>query len=356
MIRRIRPDQVRLGMYVTRMGGSFFGHPFWRKQFALTSQTQVNALRSSAIPYVEIDESRGVTFEDHEKALAALREGWAGPGHAMPQLEPVPNGAAAKPKPAPLQPLSPEQRRQRAERARAVRSVSRGKAFMRQMFDTTRLGEAVPVGEALELVEEIDTLFQHGEYALLEVVRMKSADEYTYLHSVAVCALMLRFARELDMPDAETRESGLAGLLHDIGKMRIPPAVLHKRGALTDAEYQQVRTHAQEGFEMLKDVPVVPEAAIQVVRLHHERIDGTGYPMGLAGDDIPLVARMGAICDVYDALTSERAYKSAWSPAAALELMRDAPGHFDAHLLGVFAQGLGMETEPQNSLGTATAC
>ena len=106
---------------------------------------------------------------------------------------------------------------------------------------------------------------------------------------------------------------------------------------------------------MLKDVTALPDVAIQVVRLHHERIDGTGYPLGLAGSDIPLIARMGAICDVYDALTSERAYKSAWSPAAALELMRDATGHFDAHLLDVFERGLGIETEPHTNRDAATA-
>jgi putative nucleotidyltransferase with HDIG domain len=329
-------------MYVRGMGGSFFSHPFWRTRFTLTTQTQVNALRNAAIPYVEIDESLGCGCEDEAPALAGLAESWAGPGHAMPELLPTPNPAAK-------QPLTPEQRRERAVRARAVRSASRAKAFMRQMFDTARLGEAVPVEEALDLVEEIDTLFQRGEHALLEVVRMKSADEYTYLHSVAVCALMLRLARELGMSDDEARECGLAGLLHDVGKMRVPAQVLHKRGALTDAEYDLVRAHAQEGFEMLKDVPNLPEAAARVAHLHHERIDGTGYPLGLAGEEIPLIARMGAICDVYDALTSDRAYKRAWTPAAAMEMMTGSHGHFDGRLLALFAQSIGLEPAAEAS-------
>jgi HD-GYP domain-containing protein (c-di-GMP phosphodiesterase class II) len=96
------------------------------------------------------------------------------------------------------------------------------------------LGNDIPVEEALKLVEEVDEMFKGGQSMLLDVVRIKTADEYTYLHSVAVCALMLKFARYLDMSAEEVRECGLGGLLHDVGKMRIPENVLHKPGSLTD--------------------------------------------------------------------------------------------------------------------------
>jgi putative nucleotidyltransferase with HDIG domain len=235
----------------------------------------------------------------------------------------------------PEAPVSPEQ-------ARAQRTVTRGKAVVQALFDSARLGQAVPVAEAMSLVAEMDDLFARGEHKLLDVIRMKTADEYTYLHSVAVCALMLKLARQLGMPESEARECGLAGLLHDVGKMRIPADVLHKRGALTDAEYVQVQAHAEEGFVMLSVVPDLPEAAMTVARLHHEKIDGTGYPLQLSGEAIPLVARMGAICDVYDALTSDRAYKQAWPPAKALEAMAGWEGHFDPSLLEAFAASVGI--------------
>ena len=117
---------------------------------------------------------------------------------------------------------------------------------------------------------------------LLDVVRMKTADEYTYLHSIAVCALMLKFARYLDMPAQEVRECGLAGLLHDVGKLRIPAAVLHKPGSLTDEEFEVVKCHARDGFQTLQGVPDLPAAALDVAHLHHEKIDGSGYPLGLS--------------------------------------------------------------------------
>lgn len=316
-------------MYIRRLGGSFFRHPFWRTRFMLTAPSDVELLRNCAIPYVEIDVSLG-----------------CGPAE---EVEPPPpaqsflvdrigeNRARQRSRPARKR-SGPMTKLERAAHARAARSVARGKAVVHALFETARLGGAVPVTEALELVEEIDDLFERGEYMLLDAVQMKTADEYTYLHSVAVCALMLKLARQLGLPAEQARECGLAGLLHDVGKMRVPAGVLHKRAALTDEEFAQVKAHAEEGFLILRDVDGLPAAAMEVARLHHEKIDGTGYPLGLAGEEIPMVAKMGAICDVYDALTSNRAYKTAWTPDKALETMAAAPGHFDAELLQSFAQ------------------
>jgi putative nucleotidyltransferase with HDIG domain len=329
VIQRIKPEQVRMGMYVRRLGGSFFRHPFWRTRFMLTAQSDVELLRNCAIPYVEIDASLG-----------------CGPADAAEPQRPAPsflvdrigeNRGRQRSRPA-IKRAGPMTRAERAAHGRAARSVARGKAVVEAMFETARLGGAVPVTEALELVEEIDDLFERGEYMLLDAVQMKTADEYTYLHSVAVCALMLKLARQLGLPTEAARECGLAGLLHDVGKMRVPAEVLHKRAALTDDEFELVKAHAEEGFLILRDVAGLPATAMEVARLHHEKIDGTGYPLGLTGEEIPMIAKMGAICDVYDALTSNRAYKAAWTPAKALETMAAAPGHFDAALLQSFAQ------------------
>ncbi len=329
MIQRIKPNQVRVGMYVRRLGGSFFRHPFWRTRFLLTAQSDVDLLRNCAIPYVEIDVSLGCgpaeEAEPQRPASSFL-------------VDRIGENRVKQRSSRAMKRAGPMTKAERAAHARAARSVARGKAVVQAMFETARLGGAVPVTEALELVEEIDDLFERGEYMLLDAVQMKTADEYTYLHSVAVCALMLKFARQLGLPAQQARECGLAGLLHDVGKMRVSPEVLHKRAALTDEEFEQVKAHADEGFLILRDVEGLPAVAMEVARLHHEKIDGTGYPLGLAGDEIPMIAKMGAICDVYDALTSNRAYKTAWTPAKALESMAAAPGHFDAALLQSFAQ------------------
>ena len=227
-----------------------------------------------------------------------------------------------------------------AEHAYAASSVARGEGILQDVFATARLGKDVPLAEALALVDEIDAMFQRGNHMLLDVVRMKAEDEYTYIHSIAVCALMIRFARFLGMTEEEVRECGLAGLLHDVGKMRLPADVLHKHGPFTHDEYAEIKSHSEQGYQILKGVAGIPPGAVEFARLHHEKIDGSGYPLGLSGDQIPLMARMGAICDVYDALTSERAYKVEWSPAAAIAKMVGSPGHFDPGLLDAFADSL----------------
>lgn len=326
MIRRIKPEEARLGMFIRGFGGTFFHHPFWRTRFKIATQAELDTIRSCRVPYIEIDDEQGLG------PLAAKDDGTPPqPAGVVERIgENRLRGAFGSLAPAPPSPAL-------AARARAVQTVAQARAVVGAVFDAARLGTAVPVTEALALVGEIDAMFARGEHMLLDVVRMKTADEYTYLHSVAVCALMLKLARHLGMAPDAARECGLAGLLHDVGKMKIAPDVLHKRGRLDDSEFALVKSHAEEGYAILRHVPDLPTAALDVARLHHEKIDGSGYPLGLAGDAIPLVARMGAICDVYDALTSNRSYKTASSPTEALAVMMASPGHFDPALLAAFA-------------------
>ncbi len=334
MIRRIPPEQVRFGMYVTGLGGPWLSHPFWRARFKLVSERDVSRLKASDLDYVEIDDELGVAPVPDRGATHRDEEG--------------PACAISKPKASSLALAKPKREAGSvpvldAGRARAIRTMARARTVARKIFDAGRLGKDIPVDEAFALVAEMDTLFDRGEHALLDMIRMKSIDEYTYLHSVAVSALMLKFARELELPAAEVRECGLAGLLHDVGKMRIPNEVLHKPGALAAEEFAIVKTHPEIGSTILCDIPDLPRAVIAVAQLHHEKIDGSGYPLGLKGDEIPLFARMGAICDVYDALTSDRVYKEAWTPAQAFQEMAASAHHLDAELLLIFARSIGME-------------
>jgi putative nucleotidyltransferase with HDIG domain len=173
-------------------------------------------------------------------------------------------------------------------------------------------------------------------------MRLKLADDYTYLHSVAVCALMVSLGRQGGMSDEECREAGMAGLLHDIGKVAMPSEVLNKPGKLTDAEYEVMRQHPARGWELLRQAQITSEAVLDVARHHHERVDGKGYPDGLSGEALSRVARMGAICDVYDAVTSNRVYKPAWDPAEAIAQMASWKGHFDPDLLKSFIRAVGI--------------
>ncbi|WP_369960421.1 HD-GYP domain-containing protein [Pseudomonas benzenivorans] len=210
------------------------------------------------------------------------------------------------------------------------------------MFGDARMGRAIEVGRAGELVDEISASILRQPNALISLARLKHADEYTYMHSVAVCALMIALARQLELSEALVREAGMAGLLHDIGKMCTPPAVLNKPGKLTDSEFATMREHPEAGARLLVDSQQVSALVLDVCLHHHEKVDGSGYPHGLAGEQISLLARMAAVCDVYDAVTSDRPYKAGWEPAESIRKMAGWKGHFDERVFQAFVRTVGI--------------
>jgi HD-GYP domain-containing protein (c-di-GMP phosphodiesterase class II) len=332
MQRQIGPEQVKLGMYVRSFGGAWVDHPFWRAKFLLKNARDVERVRESGVPYVVIDDALGIG-PDLPAAVAAP---------AAPIQAP-----AAKPVRMAIQSVPDydkawDKARQKSDRQRAIALVSRSLKVLRSAFTDARLGRAVRMAEVTSVVDEVVESVERSPRTLLDVLRMKNKEEYTYLHSVAVCTLMVNVARQLGKGDAETRDYGLAGLLHDLGKMGISDLILNKAGTLTEAEFQAVRTHPEHGYKILCETPDIPEMALDVCRHHHEKMDGTGYPFGLPADAISLVARIGAVCDVYDALTSDRVYKQAWSPSEAITAMWSWEGHFDRQLLFTFMQSVGI--------------
>ncbi|WP_229410305.1 HD-GYP domain-containing protein [Massilia sp. YMA4] len=212
------------------------------------------------------------------------------------------------------------------------------------MFNEARMGRLGDLTAATDLVDDVAASVMRNQGALINLVRLKQADDYTYLHSVAVCAMMIALARQLGLPDQEVRDCGMAGLLHDLGKVAIPPEILNKPGKLTDEEFQQVKRHPVAGFEALAGWQDVPDIARDVCLHHHERYDGKGYPHGLKGEQISQHARMGAVCDVYDAITSNRPYKEGWCPADSLRRMAEwtKEGHFDPVLFAAFVKCMGI--------------
>ena len=135
----------------------------------------------------------------------------------------------------------------------------------------------------------------------------------------------------------------MAGLLHDLGKAAIPLAVLNKPGKLTEEEFELVKSHPIEGHRMLLEGSGVQASVLDAVLHHHEKMDGTGYPNQLGDEEISVVSRMAAICDVYDAITSDRPYKRGWDPAESLRRMADwTKTHFDARLFQAFVKSIGI--------------
>lgn len=225
-------------------------------------------------------------------------------------------------------------------RARAI--CGRARNAVMAMFTEARMGQAMDVDNVQLLVEEISSSILRHPHALISLSRLKTSDEYTYMHSVAVCALMVALARRMGLPDDQVREAGVAGLMHDVGKMMIAPQVLNKPGRLTHDEFEIMKAHPELGLKILKENQPVAATVMDVCLHHHEKVDGSGYPHGLKGDQISIFARMGAVCDVYDAITSDRPYKKGWGVAHSIREMASWKGHFDDVVFQSFVKTVGI--------------
>ncbi|WP_333572254.1 HD-GYP domain-containing protein [Sphingomonas sp.] len=324
-LKTVPSSEVRLGMFIHGFEGSWWEHPFWRTRFLLTDLQDLHKLR----------EFRGGVIIDVAKSQAAAPI-------AADAGAPEASAEALVPAIIDAEPAVRLRASFSAEQARAAAVVAGAFETVRSTFDDVRLGRAVAHEKVALLVDDIAGQLDRNASALLRVLQLKSKHQYTYLHSVAVCTLMVNLARHLGMDEETVRALGLAGLLHDVGKMAIPDAVLDKPGRLSAEEFALVREHPERGLSLLREDPTMPALAMEVCLHHHERWDGTGYPHGLKEEAISLPARMGAICDVYDALTSHRSYKRAWLPARALGAMWSWAGHFDQPLLFQFMRSINL--------------
>ena len=168
-----------------------------------------------------------------------------------------------------------------------------------------------------------------------------SNDEYTYTHSVSTMVYALMIGRKLNYSEQKMTILGMGTLLHDIGKMLIDREVMFKEGELTNQEYQYVKMHALYGYQAMRRITSVPEQVRQIAYMHHERLDGSGYPQGLMGSDLNEYVRIVSIADVYDALTTDRCYRKRWPANKAMDfLMERSEKEFDPELVGLFTQQL----------------
>jgi HD-GYP domain-containing protein (c-di-GMP phosphodiesterase class II) len=215
--------------------------------------------------------------------------------------------------------------------------------LMQNLMHDVRMGKQIQIDKCVPVVDNIfDSMFS-APSALLPLAQMKTRDEYTFQHSVSVAALSIAFGRVLNLPHTEIKELALGGLLHDVGKAKVPGKILNKPGKLDDAEYLVMKTHAANTSDLLTNTEGVSKIALNAASQHHERYDGTGYPQGLKGDEISLHGQMLAIVDVYDAITSIRVYHKGMPPTEALRKMFEWSGsHFNPRLVQAFIKGIGV--------------
>ena len=326
MLKRIAVAQLQSGMFVQELCGSWMDHPFWKSAFLIDHEEDLRRILDSGIKDAWIDTDKGLDTADGcaKEVVEQQIDRLLDIAEASPAIAVRPTGLAE-------------------ELSRAAGIVAESRKAVVSMFQEARMGNAIRADAVRPLVEEIGVSLARNREALIGLARLKTSDDYTYMHSVAVCALMISLARQMGLDEESVSEAGLAGLLHDIGKMAVPAEILNKPGKLTDAEFAIVKTHTVEGEKILSMGAGISDIARDVCLHHHEKVNGGGYPHQLMSAQISRFAKMGAVCDVYDAVTSERPYNKGWEPAEAIRKMAEwSAWHFDETVFQAFVKAVGI--------------
>ncbi|QPB19566.1 HD-GYP domain-containing protein [Rhizobium sp. 007] len=300
MVLRIRKSLLRKGMYIEAVECADL--EFSGRRFLLETDSALHSILASSAEYVLINRAKS----NVDCGLPVCRQ--------------------------PDEHVQPTSLRESDQRTRIQHAVSQVTATLRDGFDEIKSGK-FDIDRFAPAAMNITASLIASPHVLVEVTRLKTKDEGTYIHSLAVSGLMTGLGHLSDLGEETTRELTIAGLLHDLGKLLIPNAILNKSGQLTDAERHVMRTHPERGYLRLKQHPEVSDLILEICRFHHEALDGSGYPLGLRADRLSLPVRICTVCDVFDALTSVRPYKRAWTSTEALKWMFDRGHLFDRRLV-----------------------
>ncbi len=327
MIKKIKIEHLKPGVFVHDFNCDWAGENVFISKALIKSQETIDIINSWGIKEVYIDTDLGLDVESAREAAAVQRETNA-------DL----HNLAAKEDPAPSPAISFR------EEVQIARKIS-NEAFdtIQEAMQSVQEGEPVDVENTFHLVEKMKESINRNKDALILLTRIRKKDEYTLAHSVSVSALLLSFCNFCGMPHEMTMNMATGALLHDIGKTRIPDAILNKPGKLSSSEFEVMKKHAEYSAEILEEAADLPLESYDIALHHHERYDGTGYPHGLQGRAIELGSRMSSICDVYDAITSVRCYRNGLDRVEGLRKLYEWSGyHFDKKLTYKFIQSIGV--------------
>jgi HD-GYP domain-containing protein (c-di-GMP phosphodiesterase class II) len=335
MLKKVDSSQLRVGMYLHDLECGWMEHPFVRGRFLLSSEDEIRKIHAAGIRIAVIDASRGLDACDAPAEAGAA--GVAGvPAETESGLAELAELAAAA-APAPVRTSMAE------ELQRAIKIRRQAAGLVREVMQDARLGKAVQLDRVEPVVESITASILRNPGALLGLLRIKSKDDYTFLHSVSVCTLLVAFCRSRGLDEETTYQAGLGGLLHDTGKALVPDHILNKPGRLTDEEFAVIKRHPRDGYEILMKTPAIGPIPLDITLHHHERRDGSGYPDRLAGDAIGELAQMAAIVDVYDAITADRVYHKGIPAAEALrKILEWSKCHFNPGFAQEFVRCVGI--------------
>lgn len=326
MLRKVDASQLRVGMFIHDLDCRWLDHPFMRNRFLLASEEEIRKIVAAGIRSVVIDCGKGLGVDD-APTLAEAR------ARTETELQDL----AAQARPAPRRTAVAEE----LQRAANIRRQAAG--LVREVMQDARLGKAIELDRVAPVVESITASILRNPGALLGLLRIKNKDDYTFLHSVSVCTLLVAFCRSRQLDEEATYQAGLGGLLHDTGKALVPDHILNKPGRLSDEEFEVIRRHPRDGYEILRQTPGLGPIPLDITLHHHERRDGSGYPDHQAGEAIGELVQMAAIVDVYDAITADRVYHKGLPAAEALRKIYEwSKFHFNPELAQEFVRCVGI--------------
>jgi len=314
---RIRTQDLKVGMYVQDVGRRWIGHPWPRKSKLITSENDIKQLQRYGIREVTVDLLRNqeIQVETAEAAPAEAAE--------IPEENEEPDVSRFS---NPVEELfihsnddilEPIPIEDEIPRAREVYFSALDIA--REFTVNARAGRQVNIGKVRESVENlIDSAFRNRD-AALAILKLKAYDEYIFTHSLNVTVLAIGMGFHMSLSRPEILNLGLGAMLHDLGKTGVPLEILNKKGRLTNEEYETVKHHPVIGAHLLEKNQEVPPQTIDMTMHHHERIDGSGYPDGLSGEELNSMMTITSLSDVYDALSSDRVYHKGLLPHEALK-------------------------------------
>lgn len=328
MIKKISVSDLITGMYVHDLNCSWVDHPFFLNQFKIEQTIEIEKIIQTGIIDLYIDTEKGLDFEDATPVSKVQED-------LTHQLNKV---ILIKSKKSDTKQSTVGEELIKAQYARADAQKT-----IKDILIEARMGRQVDIEKANQSVSKLVDSVLRNKDALLSLDLIRNSDRYTFEHSVSVSVLLIAFGKEMGFNYDAIHKLGVGGLLHDIGKTKIPDEILNKPGKLTENEFKIIQKHAEYGGCILADYNGIHDDSIMVSCQHHERVDGTGYPNKLKGEHISQYGQMAAIADVYDAIVSDRCYHRGEPPTSVLKkILEWSHQHFNKELVQKFIHTVGI--------------
>ncbi|MDR2460772.1 MAG: HD-GYP domain-containing protein [Deltaproteobacteria bacterium] len=332
MLKKMVTKDLVVGMYVADVGRAWFNHPWKKKSRLLTDQAEIQELLDYGIDEVYVDTEKSKVKSGPKKPFVPI----AGTRAA--------DGALRTPPKSPV-PKAPEVVSElEIELPKAAKAYTKALDTSKAIIAACYMNKRIEMNEVQENVEELVESVTRNQDALTALIKLRHFDDYTYTHCLNVSVLSISAGKALGLSQDDLKILGMGTMFHDLGKTRIPSYILNKPGKLTDEEFVIMKNHAALSQTIIEEQKLdVDEQVIQVARFHHERLDGSGYPDHLKGEEIPKLATICGLSDVYDALTSDRVYHKGKLPHDALKFIYSLRGtHFEPYWVDRFVQSVGI--------------